>query len=397
MARMECCRMCERKKLIALIDAGVGVAETARQLGVSRKTAYKWLERYKESGGREESLRDRSRARHDTGRLEGALVKELVTLRKRRPSWGPRKIRAALRRERPEEEWPSASTIGALLKREGLVAPRQRRTRHVAFRYAGPPPTEPNERWTIDFKGDFLLGNGSKCLPLTLRDAASRYLLGISAMTSTHGVLVRQYLTHCFREAGLPRELQSDSGPPFATTGIARLSALSVWLMKLDVCPVLSRPGHPQDNGAHERMHRDLKAETTRPPCLTSAAQQRRFNQWLQDFNKTRPHEALNGAVPAERWHPSTRPYCETISSWDYPRWWSVRRVNRACPAFSWRSQAIRINDALAGEDLGFEEIEDGLWRICFRRFALGLLDERRSSPMILTLARTGGRLHQTT
>lgn len=391
----ESCAVCRRKKLVGLLDAGVGLSEAARQCGMSRAKAYKWKARFAQEGAL--GLADRSRARKDAGRLEGALAERLVALRLKHPTWGPRKLLLRLGRQGVRRDvLPAPSTVGALLQRRGLVAPRARRPRATSaapFGYAGPAPTRPNARWTMDFKGDFLLGNGRRCYPFTLRDAASRKVLCIRAMDSTAEAGVRRELERAFRRYGLPEQLQSDRGTPFATLGLGGLSRLSVWLLKLDVVPVLSRPAKPQDNGGHERMHRDLKAETTRPPGWDLVAQQRKHNRFMHVFNTQRPHDALGGGVPEEHWAPSPRTLPRLLPAPHYPGWWEVRRVNAAAATFSWRDTPVKINDALGGEDIGLEPIDEGLWRVHFYRYAIGLLDERGRKPCLLGLALEAGAL----
>jgi hypothetical protein len=245
----------------------------------------------------------------------------------------------------------------------------------------------------MDFKGDFRLGNGTRCLPFTLRDAASRKILSVRAMPSTHAEPVKADLERTFREYGLPEELQSDNGSPFAGQGLSCLSRLSVWFLKLGVVPVLSRPGKPQDNGGHERMHRDLKAETTRPPGHDAIAQQRKFNAFIRCFNEERPHEALGGDVPDEHWEQSSRSFPASVKAPEYPAWWETRRVCPSDGTFSWRDEAISLTKALGGEQVGLEPIDDGLWRIHFYGFAVGLFDERLSTPSVTSLPRDAGRL----
>lgn len=387
---MEKCSVCKRLMLVRMVEEGVGVAEAARTSGISRAKAYKWLARYEEGG--EEALRDRSRARRNTGRFEGALADGFLELRRKHQTWGPRKLVDWYERN-TSEELPAASTVGELLKRNGLVRSRTRAPSHHPFRYAGPAPTVANARWTMDFKGQFRMGNGKLCYPFTLRDAASRKLLSIKALPTTQSAPVQAELERCFREAGLPDEIQSDGGTPFATKGLACLSKLSVWFLKLGIVPVLSRPAKPQDNGAHERMHRDLKAETTRPPAFSMNAQQRRFDEFLQVFNQQRPHEALDGDVPDEHWRPSLRAFPEQLPLPEYPGWWEVRRVNARANTITWRSVDVKVNDALGGEDIAFEPIDDGLYRVHFFRFPIGLLDERGKRPKLWSLSRERGRL----
>lgn len=380
--------MCRRKGLVELVHSGVGLAEAARTCGMSRNKAYKWLARFDEGG--EAALEDRSRARKDIPRFEGPLAERVLDTR-RRLRWGARKLRDHLRNSGIEDV-PARSTIENLLKRHGLVQPRQRRQTHVPFRYAGPVPTEPNARWTMDFKGDFRLGNGTKCLPFTLRDAASRKILSIRVVPSTHTDPTKAELEHVFRDCGLPKELQSDNGPPFASSGLSSLSKLSVWLLKLGVVPVFSRPGKPQDNGGHERMHRDLKAETTRPPGYDAIAQQTKFNAFRSCFNAERPHEALSGDVPDQHWEPSPRSFPTGVAAPEYPGWWETRRVCQSDGHFSWRDEMISLTVALGGEQIGLEPVDDGLWRIHFYSFAIGLFDERPTRPVVFSIPRDGGR-----
>lgn len=381
--------MCRRRLLVELVEKGTNVAEAARLSGFSRTAAYKWIERFKEAG--EDGLEELSRARADPGRFEGPLAERVLALRRQHPSWGPRKLLGWLER-RTDRKLPAASTVHDLLKRNGLIVPRPPRVqRHHPFQYAGPTPTEPNARWTIDFKGDFRLGDGTKCFPLTLRDASSRRLLSIRAMTGTSSGPVQAELERRFREYGLPTELQSDNGTPFATKGLARLSKLSVWLLKLDVMPVLSRPAEPQDNGGHERMHRDLKAETTRPPANSVVGQDRKFDNFLRVFNEERPHEALGYDVPDEHWRPSERQFPARLPQPEYPAWWEIRRVNAAANTMSWRDNVVKVNDALGGEDIAFEPVADGVWLVHFYRYPIGFFDERKLK--LVSLERESGRL----
>ena len=376
--------------LIELVESGVGKAEAARQCGMSRAKAYKWLARFQQGGL--EALHDWPRVRQSPGRFEGWLADAFVELRLEHPTWGPRKLIDCFERN-TVEELPAVSTVGELLKRRGLIQERARRTRFEPFRYAGPTPTQANERWTLDFKGHFALQDGTRCHPFTLRDAASRKILAIKALPSTHSAPVQAELTRCFRKYGLPLEAQSDGGVPFATTGLGCLSVLSVFLLKLGITPVLSRPAKPQDNGGHERMHKDLKAETAWPPAKEMKGQQNRFDGFICCFNGERPHEALDGDVPDDRWSLSPRPFPTRIPKPEYPAWWQVRRVNRAANTISWRNTAVKVNDALAGEDIGLEPFADGLYRVHFYRFTIGLFDARGETAKLVGLPRIAGQL----
>jgi transposase InsO family protein len=381
-----------RMKLVELVEKhDVSVAEAARQCGMSRQKAHKWLARH-QSGG-DAALEDASRARRETQRLEGPVAEALVRARVEHPTWGARKLVHWLERNTREEQVPAPSTVGELLKRRGLITARKRVRNHQPFRFAGPTPTMPNVRWTEDFKGQFRLRDGTMCYPFTLRDAASRKVLAIQALPSTHGEPVRAVLEKRMREFGLPEEIQSDGGSPFATRGLARLSTLSVWLMKLGISPVLSRPGKPQDNGAHERMHRDLKAETTRPPATTMSGQQRRFDRFIDIYNTERPHQALDGDCPEDHWRRSPREFPQRIAAPEYPAWWERRMVNGRSFTISWRNQPVKVNDALANETLGFEPYDDGKYRVHFYGFVIGHFDERASGLHLTSAERPAGRL----
>ncbi len=387
---MENCSVCRRKKLVELVNEGTAVAVAARVANMSRETAYKWLARF--ATDEEEGLKDASRARKDPGQFKGELADRFLQLRRDHPTWGAGKLRDWMK-PRTNLPLPAESTVQALLKRNGLIIPRQRVQRHTPFRYAGKAPDEPNVRWTMDFKGDFRVGDGTKCLPFTLRDAASRRLLEIKALPTTASAPVHAILERQFRKNGLPKELQSDGGGPFATTGLSCLSRLSVWLLKLGVMPVLSRPAKPQDNGGHERMHRDLKAETTRPPAQTMEGQQKKFDAFRHLFNEERPHEALGGDVPDAHWEPSPRAFPSRISKPEYPGAWEVRRVNSAAHTISWRDKVVKVNDALSGEDIAFEPVDEGVWCVYFYDYAIGLLQEHDPKPKFVSMPRISGHL----
>jgi transposase InsO family protein len=379
------CPVGERSQLVALVRAGVSVVEAAAMFDVSRKTAHKWLERADLLG--EEGLRDLSRARHHVERFEGPAADALVALRRKRPTWGPRKLLDALKAQKPTLEWPAVSTAGELLKRAGLVAPRPRRApRGISpYQVGETQPTKPNDRWTVDFKGEFRLGDGTLCFPFTLRDAISRMLLDIFALPTIRGVDVRQRYELAFREYGMPVEIGSDTGKPFGSHGLARLSWLNVYLLKLGIRPVFSRPGKPQDNGGHERMHRDLKSETTRPPAKNMSAQQRRFDNFRDCFNCERPHEALKGGTPESRWTASPRPFPSKIEDPQYPAHWEVRRANDH-GRILWKSNEVVVTLALRHQRVALEPIDDGIWRVHFAALAVGLFNERISPRKVLGL-----------
>lgn len=367
--------MSERVKFIGLLKSGQRtVSGLCREFGISRKTGYKWAQRFEQEGL--QGLQEHSRAPHEMPwQTEPEIQELLLAARKRHPTWGPRKLKAWLEDKQEDLQLPAPSTIGDLLKREGLVRPRRIR-QHPAVQSTAPGTlNDPNEEWNADFKGEFRLGNGEYCFPLTITDAYSRYLFDVRALAGTAGATARPVFEQRFREYGLPQRLRTDNGSPFASTGLGRLSALSVWWMKLGILPVRGRPKHPQDNGRHERMHRTLKAETTRPPERDWKLQQRRFDSFRQEYNVERPHEALGQCPPARIYRNSPRPYPERIPEPEYPSHYEVRRVSSG-GMFTWRTQAVFVGHPLIGERIGLVEIEDGLWRVSFARMELGILDE---------------------
>src|SRR5690606_30336264 len=274
-------------------------------------------------------LADRRRvAAHCPHRTPAPIAAALLDARRRHPTWGPRKLLLYLARRQPRTPWPAASTVGALLRAHGLVTPRRRRR---PLGHPGRPTTPmdaPNVVWTADFKGDFAVGDGSRCYPLTIADGYSRYLLACQGLAAANHVLSRPIFERLFEEHGLPARLRSDNGAPFATCALCRLSRLSVWWLRLGIQPELIEPAHPEQNGRHERMHRTLKAETTRPPAGSLAAQQRRFNNFRVEYNAERPHDGLHGATPASCYTASPRPYPERLQPIEYPGHFEVYYVS---------------------------------------------------------------------
>ena len=367
----------ERFRLVERWKAsGESVAELARRFAVSRKTAYKWLERY-ELGGLEE-LADRSRRPLvQAGRTAPEIEQWVVDLRRTHPSWGPRKLRSWLVRHRAERSWPAESTLALILDRQGLTGRRKQRRRATPSAAPLAHAVEANDVWAIDFKGWFRCGNGVRCDPLTLSDAATRYLLCCRALVATNTERVRAALTAVFREYGLPRRMRSDNGAPFASTGVGGLSALSVWWIRLGIVPERIEPGEPQQNGRHERMHRTLKEETAAPPAATVPAQQARFDEFGRVYNFERPHEALGGECPADRYQRAAREFPERLAELEYPAGFVLRKADQD-GKIRWKQARCRVGAALAGEVVGVEEVDDGVWRLWFGPAPLGLLDERK-------------------
>ncbi len=300
-----------------------------------------------------------------------------MELRGKHPRWGPKKLCAYLEREYPQRVWPALSTVGELLKREGLSIPQARRRRTPLYTEPFLAAVEPNLVWCADFKGWFRTGDGERIDPLTLTDAHSRFLLRCQAVDRANTEHVRAIFEAAFREYGMPLAMHTDNGPPFATRAVAGLSALSIYLMKLGIVPERSRPAHPEDNGRHERMHRTLKAETARPPSANRRAQQRAFDQFRYEFNEVRPHEALGQQTPASCHTISTRTYPTRILEPEYDSGLQVRRVMTR-GQFGWKHQAVFLSKALAGERVALEAIDDRYWLIRFCTTPLARFDSRR-------------------
>ena len=342
---------------------------------VSRKTGYKWVARYAELGA--PGLEDRSCRPHSCPRqTPGEAVAAILEARRRHPTWGAKKLLACLSRRDPDQPWPSRSVCCAILARHGLIhKPRRRRLPG----HPGKPPSlisAPNEVWSADFKGQFKTRDGRYCYPLTVTDNFSRFLLGCQALKSVCVADSQSVFRRLFREFGLPHRIRTDNGVPFATVSLARLSRLSAWWVRLGVLPELIEPGCPQQNGRHERMHRTLKAETTRPPAATMRSQQRSFDRFRREYNEERPHEAIGMQTPSALYAPSPRPYPERLPRLEYPQHFETRYVSKN-GGIRWRSGWVNVSITCAGEYVGLEEIDDGRWDVYFGPLKLGRLLER--------------------
>ncbi len=370
-------RMDQRVRFIgALSSCAYTMTELCRAFGISRKTGYKWAERYGEEGP--DGLKDRSRApKSCPHRTESRCEQALLEARRKHPLWGPRKLLVVLKRRHPHWPWPASSTAGEILKRHGLVQPRRRRRRH-------PPPLkpviearQPNDLWTADFKGEFRMDDRRLCYPLTVADRMSRYLLGCEGKSSVACIGVQPVFERLFAEYGLPAKILTDGGSPFACpSSPRRLSRLSVWWVQLGIEPVLIEPGHPEQNGCHERMHRTLKAATARPPASGMQSQQRVFDHFRKEYNEQRPHESLQMRPPAELYTPSRRAYTQARPDVTYPGHYEVRRV-RPKGDIKWRGSLLFVSKTLARQPVGLEETDDGLWSLYFGPLLLGRYDQR--------------------
>jgi transposase InsO family protein len=369
------CSMDQRVAFIAeWLRAEWTMTELAQRYGISRKTAYKWVERY--AADPAHGLAERSRAPHTHGRAsEATLRTAVVALRRQRPHWGPKKLRTLLQERAPGTVWPAASTMGDWLRAAGLSTPRRRRRHVVPLTQPLAAARAPNDVWTADFKGWFRTQDGTRCDPLTVADAQSRFVLCCRIVEpSERGV--RPWFERSFREYGLPGAIRTDNGAPFASTGPARLTRLAVWWLKLGIQLDRIDPGHPEQNGRHERFHLTLQQETTMPPAPTVRQQQRRFDRMRRTFNTERPHEALGQQPPARRYAPSARAYPTRLAEPHYDGTHQVRRVKKM-GAISWAGEEIFVSKAVRGELVGLAETEAGDWTVRFMHLELGRIDRK--------------------
>jgi transposase InsO family protein len=372
----------ERLRFVARLLDGEAMTDVCREFGISRKTGYKIFDRYKEHGL--EALTDRSRrpVRY-ANQLPAPIESLIIRLKGDKPHWGARKIRELLvRRLAGDVRVPARSTIHAVLDRHGLVK-RGGGPRHRAH---GTPLSEgaaPNELWCADFKGEFKLANGRYCYPLTVTDHASRFLLLCEALESTREQLAFTAFERLFAERGLPLAIRSDNGVPFASpNALFNLSKLSVWWLRLGIAIERIKPGRPQQNGRHERMHLTLKKEATRPPGQNSLQQQARFDAFMHEFNTERPHEALAMKCPAEFYVASSRRY-DGLPELHYPVHDRDILVT-ACGRICLHRKKINISTVLAGQRLGIKEVDDGIWLVSFSHYDLGYFDleQRTLQPL---------------
>lgn len=349
------------------------IAEIARQRGVSRKTVHKWVGRYAEESVT--GLEDRSRApQTHPNAISSELERAILEWKARYPLWGAPKIHSKLQ---GAADCPAESTVSNVLRRHGLT--RQVRRRARATPTVGPLASAlgPNDVWCVDFKGWFRTGNGQRCDPLTISDAYSRYLLccqGLSGFTGRR--VVQPWFERVFREYGLPTAIRSDNGAPFASIGLGGLSRLSVWWLRLEIGLERIEPGHPEQNGRHERMHRTLKEAVLRPPRRNLTAQQQAFDAFQREYNEERPHEALNQHVPGSVYEPSRRDYPSRLAEPAYPAAWATRGV-RSNGEIKWSGRKVYVSQALIGQRVGLKPESDGIWSLYFMGAELGRLDER--------------------
>lgn len=374
----------QRIRFLSDYDSGeYTVAELCRRYEISRQTAYNLLRRRAEEGAN--AVEERSRAPHRHPNQTPQWMEQIIVeLRQERPRWGPKKLLGYLQRKSKPRIWPAPSTIGELLRREGLTIPRRKRRRTPPYTQPFLGAAEPNLVWCMDFKGYFRTGDGERIDPFTLSDAYSRYLLRCQAVDRTDTQQVRSILEAAFREYGMPEAIRSDNGPPFASRALAGLSPLAVYLIKLGIVPERIAPGHPEQNGRHERMHRTLKAETASPPAATRRGQQKAFDHFRREYNQERPHEALGQQTPESCYCVSPRAYPARLPEPEYSNWMKVRRVQLR-GQFKWKDQHVFLTNSLAGEMVGLEQIDDRYFKVYFATSPIALFDSHRlrTQPLV--------------
>src|SRR5882757_9389653 len=351
----------------------MSVSDLCREFGVSRQTGYRWINRYKEVGP--EGLLNRSSKPNGCSHATTeAIENEIFALRSKHPSWGARKLKARPEMLEPEVSWPAASTFGNILRRAGLTSPKRKKRRTTPYSEPFSEVTAPNQLWCMDFKGYFSTGDGTRCDPFTITDAHSRYLIRCQIVSRMDLSQVWAICEAAMREYGMPVRIRTDIGAPFAGTGLLGLSKLSLGWMKLGIVHERIQAGRPQQNGRHERMHRTLKEDNTKPPAASLRAQQSRFDNFRYVFNNERPHEGLNNQVPASLYIPSSIRLPRKLPEFTYPKGLMMRRVNNSGD-ISWHKNRIFISEVFRFEELAFELITPGFYRVFFRDMDIGELN----------------------
>jgi putative transposase len=364
--------MDERMKFVARLLEGDSMTELCREFGISRKTGYKILDRYQNSGI--EGLTDRSRRPiRYANQLPMQIEQTILNIKRDKPTWGARKIRERIYRKYPNIKIPAASTIHAVLDRHGMV----QSTKRARFKSKGTflsNPLEPNTLWCADYKGEFMMGNKEYCYPLTITDYASRYLIACDALQTTKEQFAFTVFENAFKEFGLPNAIRTDNGVPFASPmAIFNLSRLSVWWLRLGIKIELIKPGNPQQNGRHERMHLTLKKQTTKPAAQNILQQQAKFDDFIEEFNNERPHEGLDMKYPGEIYKPSQKLY-RGLPPVEYPmhdRTIVITNCGRICMG----KAKVHFSQVFAGQQVGVKEIEDNIWLLSFMDYDLGYFD----------------------
>ena len=367
----------ERQRLLMVQDyeEGASISELAGIYGISRKTIYKWLDRHEQQGVA--GLADVSRRPHESPNQVSAEVERAIVEARHRWKWGPRKLRVKLCQQDEDRQWPSVSTMASVLKNKGLIVKRRHRA-HTPIQT--PPyvfPHESNAVWCADYKGYFRAGDGTRIDPLTISDASSRYLLRCQIVQRTDFAHARAVFEAAFREFGMPTVIHTDNGVPFASVAPGGLSPLSMWFVKLGITPERSRPGSPQDNGRHERMHRTLHQATANPPQATVRLQQKAFDAFRCEFNQHRPHQALGDLTPAVCYQTSTRLYPRRVPELQYADAFEVRRVSQQ-GSVKWRGKRTFVSEVFRYEPLGLKPIDERWLEVYYGPIPLGWLDGYR-------------------
>src|SRR6476660_21819 len=359
------------------------MSELCERYEITRQTGYVWLRRYREAGIT--GLMEQSRAAHrHHNQMPEELEQQVLGLRQAHMRWGPRKLKRILERDEPGRSWPAASTIGALLQREGLVVRRKKRQRTAPYSEPLAHADGPNRVWCADFKGWFRTADGERIDPLTISDAHSRYLLRCQAVEKTDTARVQAIFEAAFREYGMPAAIRTDNGAPFASRALAGLSRLAVWWIKLGIVPERIAAGHPEQNGRHERMHRTLKQETASPSAPNRRAQQRAFDRFRREYNEERPHEALEMQTPAAVYRPSERCYPARVPEPEYPGDMLVRSVRRK-GLVRWKKDDVFLSEVLWGERVGLLPEDDRWYTVYFAQHPIALFDSQqlRVAPLL--------------
>jgi putative transposase len=369
----ECHVMDERLRFVARLLEGEKMAPLCAEFGISRKTGYKIYDRYKDCGIN--ALTDRSRRPYrQANRLPAPIEATIVRLKREYPGWGAPKIREKLRQQFTGPHLPAISTVHAVLDRSGLVK-RRRHRRHTATGTELSRPTEPNALWCADYKGEFMLGNRRYCYPLPITDFASRYLLTCDALSTTQEQFAFTGFERAFKEFGLPGAIRTDNGLPFASpTALYRLSKLSVWWLRLGIQIERIKPGHPEQNGRHERMHLTLKKEATKPAAANVLQQQARFDTFVERYNQERPHQALGMKVPADVYARSARAY-RGLDELTYPFHDQTITVTH-CGRICFKGRKVNLSHVFAGQNVGVTQVGERIWLVSFMQYDLGYFDD---------------------
>lgn len=372
----------EKVKFVARLIEGEKMAPLCREFNIARKTGYQIWQRYKRFG--QEAFVEQKRTPYRyANKLPVQLEMLILDLKKEFPDWGAPKIREKILRRHPEVKIPAISTIHAVLDRHGLVQSALRRKRYKAEGTVLTDVVEPNDLWCADYKGEFMLGDKRYCYPLTITDYASRFLLCAEALSSTREDFAFETFTRIFKDHGLPRSMRTDNGTPFASgNSLYGLTKLSVWWLRLGINLERIKPGHPEQNGRHERMHLTLKKSTTRPPGNNLLEQQEKLDHFIEEFNRERPHQGIGMKYPAELYKPSPRPYLGTPELF-YPfhdKTIQVTQCGRICRG----TVKVNLSSAFAGQEVGIKEVEEGIWVVSFLNYDLGYFDEagKRVEPV---------------